>query len=60
MKREMAEFRDRFRIGNERKGKHKGDLTLSSWKFARMVQLTGCIHGKRVGGWGHFSDTSGS
>lgn len=56
----MAEFRERFRIGNERKGKHKGDLTLSSWEFARMVQLTGCIHGKRVGGWGHFSDASGS
>lgn len=30
MKKEMAEFRERFHIGNERNGKHKGDLTLSA------------------------------
>ena len=50
MKREMTEFRERFHIGNERKGKHKGDLTLPSWKFSRMVQLIGCILGTWVVG----------
>lgn len=39
MKKEMAELRERFHIGNERNGKLKGDLTLSPWKFARRLQL---------------------
>lgn len=36
---EMAEFRGRFHIGNERKGKHKGDLTLSAWRSAGVVPM---------------------
>lgn len=40
MKKEMAEFRERFHIGNERKGRYKGDLTLFAWKFARMIGTT--------------------
>lgn len=39
MKKETAELRERFHIGNERNGKLKGDLTLSAWKFARRLQL---------------------
>ena len=56
----MAEFREGFHIGNERKRKHKRDLTLPAWKFARMVQLSVVHMVRGVGSWGHFSDTSGS
>lgn len=36
MKKEMADFREGFHTGSERKGKHKGDLAWSVWGFTSV------------------------
>lgn len=41
-------------ISNQRNGKHKDDLTLSAWKFARMVQLLALLVQKDGGPLGTF------
>lgn len=55
MKKEIAEFRERFHLGSERNGKHKGDLTLCAWRFGNNGTTPGTFG---AGGWGHFSGTS--